>query len=144
MDTDTLFKQINATSDIEGVSFLGGEPFEQPEAVATLAEQAQTAGISVVAFTGFTYAELLSLDDPHIRRSLNATDLLIDGSFIQEQFDLSCPWVGSSNQQFHFLTSRYKESDLIGINNQIEARIAPNGKVLINGMGDFTRIKKLL
>ena len=143
-DTETLFEKITAAPDIEGITFLGGEPFEQPEAVAILAEQAQKAKLSVVIFTGFTYKELLSLDEPHIQRLLNATDLLISGSFIQEQFDLSRPWVGSSNQQFHFLSDRYSENDLEDIHNQIEVRIAPDGKAFINGMGDFTKIKKLL
>jgi len=144
MDTEKLFQQITVTPDIEGITFLGGEPFEQPEAVAALAEQTQSVGFSVVTFTGFTYKELFSLNDPHIQSLLNATDLLIDGSFIQDQFDLSRPWVGSSNQQFHFLSARYSESDLEDIHNQIEVRVAPNGETLINGMGDFTKIKKLL
>lgn len=98
----------------------------------------------MLAFTGFTCGELLSSENPHIRRTLDATDLLIDGPFIQKKLDLSRPWVGSSNQQFWFLTARYTEKDLEGIENQIEVRIAPNGKILINGMGDFSKIKKLL
>lgn len=144
MDTETLFSQISATLNIEGITFLGGEPFEQPEAVAGLAKQAQAAGLSVVAFTGFSYEELISANDSHIQRALNETDLLVDGAFVQEKFDLSRPWVGSSNQKFHFLTDRYNQSDLDGISNQIEIRVAPNGETLINGMGDFEKIKKLL
>ena len=144
IDTRELLKQIAATSDIEGVSFLGGEPFEQPDAVAALAEQIQAAGLSIVTFTGFTHEELISLDNQKIRRLLETTDLLIDGSFAQDRFDLSRPWVGSSNQRFQFLTDRYNESDLAEVHNQIEVRIAPNGKTLINGMGDFSKIKELL
>jgi anaerobic ribonucleoside-triphosphate reductase activating protein len=139
-----LFQQISAVKDIEGITFLGGEPFEQPEAVAALAELSQAAGLSVVTFTGFRYEELRSFDNRLVKLLLNATDLLIDGPFIREQFDLSRPWVGSSNQRFHFLTERYNENDLSGIHNQIEVRIAPNGKTLINGMGDFSKIKKIL
>lgn len=144
VDTDDLFRIISATPNIEGVTFLGGEPFEQSEAVAILAEMVQTVGFSIVTFTGFTYDKLCSFDNPHIRRLLNATDLLIDSPFIHEQFDLSRPWVGSANQQYHFLSSRYAESDISGIHNQVEIRIAPNGETLINGMGDFEKIKKLL
>jgi len=144
MDTGDLWAQIAATPHIEGITFLGGEPMEQPQAVATLAEQAQAAGLSVAVFTGFTYEDLLSCDDPHIRRSLDVIDLLVDGPFMQEQFDLSRPWVGSANQRFHFLSGRYNESDLAGIHNQIEIRIAADGKALVNGMGDFSRIKNLL
>jgi anaerobic ribonucleoside-triphosphate reductase activating protein len=144
MDADRLLEQIADAADIEGITFLGGEPFEQPEVVAALAKQVRAKGLSTVIFTGFTYEELLSLENPHINRLLDATDLLIDGEFMEKEFDLSRPWVGSANQQFHFLTERYNECDLTGINNQIEVRISPNGKALVNGMGDFTKIKKLL
>lgn len=144
MNTQMLLGRIFATPDIEGVTFLGGEPFEQPEAVAILAEQVKAAGLSVVTFTGFTYEELLSSDDSYIRLLLDMTDLLIDGPFLQNQFDLRRPWVGSANQEFQFLTDRYCKDDLIGIQNKIEVRIAPSGKTLINGMGDFKKIKKLL
>ena len=144
MCTKEIWKQITATPNIEGITFLGGEPFEQAQAVAMLAQKAQAIGLSVLTFTGFTYEELTFLDHLHFRQLLDATDLLIDGSFSQKQFDLKRPWVGSSNQQFHFLSDRYKESDLKGVHNQIEVRIAPNGKTLINGMGDFSKIKELL
>ena len=144
MSTDVLWEKIINTCDIEGITFLGGEPLEQPEAVAALAEQAQATGLSVVIFTGFTYKELLADVDPNIHRLLSSADLLIDGPFMQEQFDLSRPWVGSLNQQFNFLTDRYNYDDLSGIQNQIEIRIDKNGKTLINGMGDFSKIRKLL
>ena len=144
-DTETIFEQIVKVPGIEGVTFLGGEPFEQPEAVAALAERIKAGtGLSVVTFTGRMYEELRSADDPDIRKILASTDLLIDGPFIQEQFDLSRPWVGSLNQRFHFLSGRYSGNDLIGIQNQIELRIATNGTILINGMGDFLKIKEHL
>lgn len=147
MSTEELFEQIiwaSKTSYIEGITFLGGEPFEQSEAVATLAEQVRGTGLSVVTFTGFTVVELLAQKDESIQRLLSSTDLLIDGPFIKEQFDLSKPWIGSSNQQYHFLTDRYSENDLLKIKNQIEIRIATDGKALVNGMGDFSMIKQLL
>lgn len=144
MEIEALYQQIISVSGIEGITLLGGEPFEQPEAAATLAERVKAAGLSVVAFTGFTHDALLAYDHAQINRLLCATDLLIDGSFRQEQFDLSRPWVGSSNQRYIFLSDRYSEKDLLGIKNQIEVRISPHGTAFINGMGNFSKIKKLL
>ena len=144
MDTEALWERIIAARDIEGITFLGGEPLEQAEAVAVLAERAQFAGLSVTVFTGFTYEQLVDDGNLHIRRLLCCVDLLIDGSFEQDRFDLSRPWVGSLNQRFRFLTYRYSEYDLAYVQNQIEIRIAENGKTLINGMGVFSKIKKLL
>jgi anaerobic ribonucleoside-triphosphate reductase activating protein len=144
LETDTLKQRITATPALEGVTFLGGEPFEQAEAVASLASYARTIGLSVVTFTGFTLSELRASSNASVLALLNTTDLLIDGAFKQEHFDLSRPWVGSSNQGYHFLTDRYKSSELQGITNQVEARIAPDGSVLINGMGDFAKLKTLV
>ena len=144
MDTEELLKQIVAVPDIEGVTFLGGEPFEQPRAVALLAQGVKNSGLSVVTFTGFTIEELSSQSNPYVQYLLKVTDLLIDGPFIEDKFSLNRPWVGSSNQRFQFLTERYNENDLIGVRNQVEIRITPNGKTLINGMCDFSKIKGLL
>jgi len=142
MDTDALFARI-VKADIEGITFLGGEPFGQAKAAAALAGQARAAGLSVVTFTGFTYEELLASGEARALRLLDATDLLIDGPYIQAQSDLSRPWVGSANQRYRFLTGRYNENDL-ATPNRIEVRIARDGTALVNGMGDFSEIKTLL
>jgi anaerobic ribonucleoside-triphosphate reductase activating protein len=144
METDDIFDMITHTSDIEGVTFLGGEPFEQAKAVSILAGMIQSLGLSVTVFTGYTYDELIIKNDLDINNLISATDLLIDGRFMEEKFDLSRPWVGSSNQRYHFLTKRYCETDISNIKNKIEIRISPNGKILINGMGDFKDIKKII
>jgi len=144
MEADELTADILATKDIEGVTFLGGEPFEQAPALARLAGRVRKRGLSVVTFTGFTLGELRASREAGVSDLLAATDLLIDGPFVKELFALSRPWVGSANQGYHFLTGRYEPGDIQDVSNQLEVRIAPNGKVLVNGMGDFWRIKKLL
>lgn len=142
-DVQTLYGQVMSTPNIEGITFLGGEPFEQPEAVATLALKVKSAGLSVVTFTGFIYKELLDSSNASIIKLLAATDLLIDGSFMEEYFDLNRPWVGSKNQQYNFLTSRYDKNHLSGVHNQIEVRIKTDGSAVVNGMGDFLKVKAL-
>jgi len=143
-ETSMLKKHIAATPSIEGVTFLGGEPFEQAEAAADLASFAHSINLSVVTFTGFTLPVLRASDDSFVKTLLRETDLLIDGAFEQEHFDLSRPWVGSSNQKYYFLTDRYNNNDLQGIKNQIEARVALDGSVLLNGMGDFSQLRTLV
>jgi len=143
-DIQCIFERVASTPDINGITFLGGEPFEQAEAVAALAEKVKSTGLSVVTFTGFTYEKLLENSSPHIKNLLAATDLLIDGSFIQNRFDLSRPWIGSDNQRYHFLSNRYDENSLYGARNQIEVRINSDGSLFINGMGDFSKIKNFI
>lgn len=141
---DLAYKILNGPQ-IEGVTFVGGEPFEQAEALGKLGIMLKKENLSIVTFTGYLLEELQKSMDDGIKNLLNATDILIDGPFIKEKKDLSRPWVGSSNQRYHFLTDRYEylKNNLFEIKNQIEVRVDSQGKILINGMGDLDSVKKL-
>ncbi len=123
---------------IEGVTFLGGEPFEQAEALGIIAEREKKNGLSVVCFTGGRLEELK--ENPINKNLLDNTDLLIDGEFVEELTDYSRPWCGSSNQRYHFLTDRYNEDIFIKYKNKVEVNISKNGQVFMNGMGNFDEI----
>lgn len=129
---------VGRGESIEGVTFLGGEPFEQAEALGIIAEAVKKRGLSVVCFTGGKYEELK--ESPVNKKLLENTDLLIDGEFIEELKDYSRPWCGSSNQRYHFLTDRYNEEILTKYKNKVEVNISKNGQVFMNGMGDFDEI----
>ena len=135
-----LYAKIKSTDNIEGVTFLGGEPFEQAEELSKLASLIKADGLSIVCFTGYSYEELSSV--PFADELLKYVDLLIDGGFEKDKFDLSRPWVGSSNQRYIFLTDFYSIEDVKKYKNKIEARISSDGKLEINGMGDFYRLKE--
>ena len=125
-------------SKIEGVTFLGGEPFEQAEALGIIAEAVKKMSLSVLCFTGGYLEELLK--DEVNKKLLNNTDLLIDGPFEIDKTDYSRPWCGSSNQRYHFLTDRYDENIFTKYKNKVEVNISKNGVVFMNGMGNFDEI----
>lgn len=137
-----IVELINEQSDIEGVTFLGGEPFEQSKELAVLAEIVKSSGLSVVCFTGYTLEELRNKNDYSINKLLDNIDLLIDGGFEKDKFDLSRPWVGSSNQRYIFLTDVYNKNSIESYNNKVEMRISKDGRLEINGMGNFEKINK--
>ena len=140
---EDIFKKIYAVKkDIEGVTFLGGEPFEQAKELSNLAKLIKQEGLSVVCFTGYTIEELRNKKLTEVNELLNYTDLLIDGGFDEDKFDISRAWVGSLNQRYIFLTDFYSQDEINKYKNKIEARISYDGKLEINGMGDFTRIKE--
>lgn len=140
---EKLFSMIKLQSSlIEGVTFLGGEPFEQAKELAKLSRLIKSLGLSIVCFTGYTIEELKEKNDEDINSFLNSIDLLIDGEFEKEKYDLSRPWVGSSNQRYLFLTDFYTPEQIKKYKNKIEVRINQNGKVEINGMGDFSSINE--
>ncbi len=143
-DTIDLIKDIKSQKGIEGVTFLGGEPFEQAEALAQIACETKKLGLSVLTFTGLIYEDLKNSKDKNIQNLLKYTDLLIDGGFEEDNFDLSRPWVGSKNQRYIFLTDFYNETDIMNYQNKIEVRIDEKGTVSMNGMGDFKAIETQL
>lgn len=137
-----LYNLINSQVNIEGVTFLGGEPFEQAKELSELSKMVKRDNLSVLCFTGYTLEELKVKKDKYINEFLSNIDLLIDGGFEQEHFDLSRPWVGSSNQRFIFLTDRYCENDLKKYKNKIELHLDYDGRIEINGMGDFAKLER--
>ena len=107
-DTKTIVDDILSQKDIEGVTFLGGEPFEQAEALGEIAEVVKKAGLGVLCFSG-NYLEDLKKDVKN-QKLLSNIDLLIDSPFEIDKLDYSRPWCGSSNQRYHFLTDRYTKT----------------------------------
>ena len=136
-----LFTLIKEQKNIEGVTFLGGEPFEQAKELSKLAELIKKENLSLLCFSGYTIDELKKKNDKYTNGLLSQIDLLIDGGYEQENFDLSRPWVGSSNQNFIYLTNRYSEEEIKKYKNKIEMRLNSNGELEINGMGDFENLK---
>ena len=139
---EELTELITNQKEIEGVTFLGGEPFEQAEPLSRIAQNVKKLGLSVVCFTGYTIEELRAKNSQAVNKLLENIDLLVDGGFEKDNFDLSRPWVGSSNQRYIFLTDFYSPEEIKKYKNKVEVRISEGGKLEINGMGDFERIKK--
>lgn len=139
-DADFILKDILCTKDIEGVTFLGGEPFEQPEALEFLAKNIKEAGLSTLCFTGNKINETKK----SYGNILKHIDLLIDGEFDETKKDFSRPWTGSKNQKYHFLTNRYNEDIFKLYKNKIEINIQKDGLIFINGMGDFEKFTSKL
>ena len=131
---DELLVQILATPDIEGVTLLGGEPMEQAEELSLLARSVRQNGLSVLCFTGYTLEEIQCSENADMHTLLAETDLLIDGPYMQARRDLSRPWVGSSNQRYHFLTNRYSIRDVEPCPNRLEIRLHRDGACTANGM----------
>ncbi len=96
---------------VEGITLLGGEPFEQAAACARLAREARRLGVSVVTYTGYTRPALLRAEERGVAELIDASDVLIAGPYIARLRALDLPWRGSRNQEVVLLTNRYSESD---------------------------------
>jgi len=143
-DTDELIQSILSAADIEGVTFLGGEPFEQAKALSDIGKTIKLYGLSVVTFTGYTLEEIQESNNGDYNGLLEVTDLLVDGAFQIEKMSLDRPWVGSSNQRYIYLSDRYFANETEKVGNRLEIRIYPNGKTIVAGMGDFMQVMEYL
>lgn len=118
---------------IEGITLLGGEPFAHAAGAAELAARVQWAGLSVMIFSGYTLSELQAMNDPHVAALLAHTDILVDGPYHREQPETRRRWIGSANQQIHFLSDRYRADDPRWlIPNTLEIRLI-GGELTVNG-----------
>ena len=134
-----IIADIKKQKNIEGVTFLGGEPFEQAEALGIIAKAVKKEGLGVLCFTGYLLEELQLKDEN--KTLLENIDLLIDGAFEIENVDYSRPWCGSTNQRYHFLTNRYNEEIFEKYKNKIEINVSKDGTIFMNGMGNFDEIQ---
>lgn len=132
--------------DVEGVTLLGGEPFEQAAELSVFARMVQAVGLSVMTFSGYTLKQIGAMTGSGPRDLLNHTDLLVDGPYDSSLLDTKRPWVGSTNQNFRFLTPRYRhlETSLSDQSDRIEIRVGVNGRVSVNGWAPDESLDRLL
>lgn len=95
-----IVKEIVALKDEhDGVTILGGEPFDQPGPVAELVFRLKRHGLHVMIYSGYTIEALIQRKDPNINYILTHIDLLIDGPFVRQLSEGAGEYRGSRNQK---------------------------------------------
>ena len=95
-------------------------------------------GLSVMVYSGFTRASLVARADVDVDRLLAATDLLVDGPYVEAQRTTSRRFIGSDNQVLHRLSTRALAPDpRLAEGNTLELRVvvSPDGRqsLTVNG-----------
>ncbi|MCM1054042.1 MAG: anaerobic ribonucleoside-triphosphate reductase activating protein [Bacteroides sp.] len=100
-DCDKIIEKIRQNRLTSGVTFSGGEPFCQPEPCAYTAKRLRELGYNLMAFTGFTFEQLLEMSekDKQVKDFLSCLDIIIDGKFDLSQRSLELRYKGSKNQR---------------------------------------------
>lgn len=114
---ETLNKIIKNSkqSHIDGLSILGGEPFNFINTLIPIVKMFKNqTGKNVWIWSGFTYDQILKLNNG--KKLLKYVDVLVDGRFEKDKKDLSLKYRGSVNQRVIELDDN---GDIISINSFI-------------------------
>ncbi len=119
MSADGVFAAIAAVSDLDGVTFTGGEPFLQPRALAYLARRIKSElNLSLQIFTGF---ELHELKGRAQKELLSLADIVVAG-----RYNPALPDNGQKVHEFGGARWEFNNSD-------VEAEISPGGDIILTG-----------
>lgn len=93
---DDIKKEIYQLSELnfyDGITFSGGDPLYQIDALYELTKYAKELGFNIWVYTGFIFENI-----PH-KEKLKYIDVLVDGPFILEQKSFNDKYKGSLNQR---------------------------------------------
>ena len=134
-----LITKIRNSNNIEGVTILGGEPFDQYDECLNLVEQIRKLNLTTIVYTGYEIKELKANNKNEIFKHI---DILVTGPFVENLKTSEGGLIGSTNQKIIFFTNKYNEQDLVK-NNESEISIDENGKITAYGYYKYD-LQKLL
>ena len=108
-----VIEQIDNLKYHDGITFSGGDPMYQADACYEIARHAKQKGLNIWCYTGFTYEELLALNNEDINNFLSVIDVLVDGRFVMAERSLSLLFRGSSNQRLIDMNETRKQNKIV-------------------------------
>lgn len=104
---DAVFA-IYSSSQTDGFTITGGEPFEQAEELSELVVMLTKLSKDIIIYSGYTMAELSAKKQAAIENILSNIAVLIDGRY-EKQNNNGVFMRGSSNQKIHILNKDFAE-----------------------------------
>lgn len=94
----TLIKE----DEFANVTFSGGDPFYQVDAVTELAKRIKAeTNKTIWCYTGFTIEEIR--EDPNLNKLLPYIDVIVDGPYVEALRNTDLPFRGSENQRIIYI-----------------------------------------
>lgn len=114
VDIEQLKKEIEELELQDGVTFSGGDPMFQPEALLYLLKVVKENGMNTWVYSGYTFDKLLeiAIEKSIYRDILNNIDVLVDGLFELENKSLNAIFRGSTNQRIIDVKKSIKEGQV--------------------------------
>ncbi len=115
VSVDSVINTVSKNPILDGITISGGEPFEQAEACAELADKIRSMGLNVITYTGYTYEHLteLSTKNKQWSKLLDTTDILVDGKFEISKKNGRLKFRGSENQRIIDVKQSRKRNKII-------------------------------
>lgn len=114
-NTDWIIEQVKKNPLLDGLTFSGGEPFEQAEGFSELALKVKQLGLNIMTYTGYTLEHLL--ENPNqiigITELINNTDILVDGRFDLTKRNILLKFRGSENQRIIDLKNSKMRKEIV-------------------------------
>lgn len=100
-DMDELLQEVRENPMLKGVTFSGGDPFEQAEKFAYMAKEIKKMGLNVWSYTGYTFEYITEHIEERTgwKEFLENIDVLVDGPFQEDKKQDGLRFRGSSNQR---------------------------------------------
>lgn len=114
---------------IEGVTFLGGEPFAQALPLSKVAAGLRERNLSVMTYSGYSHESLSSSRRGDWDALLANSDILVDGPFLSKQMSKRILWRGSFNQRILLLSERFYTTEFLTQNNLFEPSEATKSNI---------------
>ena len=108
---NTIAEWVSSLEGIEGVSFSGGEPFEQAKAVreTIVAIREKNPHLTFFSYSGYDVEVLQQSKDEEVAGLLDELDMVSAGPYVHSKRQTDLLWRGSTNQKLHYLTRAYKK-----------------------------------
>lgn len=111
MTLDEILSEMKKRPHIRGVTFSGGDPFEQADAFAALALFLSAQELSIWCYTGYLFEELVQNETRRVL--LERVHVLVDGPFLLSEKDGSLAFRGSKNQRIICVPSSLREGKVV-------------------------------
>ena len=121
------------------VTITGGEPFDQPEALArllALIRMRRNPADDVIVYTGRTFEELVHSNNCTILAALAQVDVLVDGPHIQALDHDGMQYRGSSNQRVIDMRATFRQPARVTLSRGPVLLDWDTPEVVITGGGD--------
>jgi anaerobic ribonucleoside-triphosphate reductase activating protein len=139
-----LRKWIGGLVEITGITFSGGEPFDQAPALNELVNLVleDRPTLTTMAFTGYTVEQLRGGTSAQ-RQLVNRLDIIVDGPYLPERHS-SARWRGSNNQRVHWRTARSLDAQAMSRSAGVEVLVDAHGGFAVAGVPPTRRFRREL